>query len=74
MIFRQFKKNIGRKVRVTLNDGEVIEAKLIGANVESIDLESNYRDKKMEKGKTTLVHQRSIEYKNINKTVVLIRL
>ena len=32
LVLRQYNKNVGRKVRVTLIDGEIIEAKLVAAD------------------------------------------
>jgi ribosome maturation factor RimP len=73
LIWRQYKKNIGRKVRVTLNTGEVIEAKLIALQEEAIDLEWKSREKKPTgKGKITVVHHRTIERTDIKQTTVLI--
>lgn len=73
LVLRQYKKNIGRKVKVTLNEGEVIEAKMVAADDQVIELEWKSREKKPTgKGKVTVVNKRSIEYQNIKQTVVLI--
>ena len=73
LVLRQYKKNIGRKIKVTLNEGEIIEAKMIAANDQLIELEWKTREKKPTgKGKITVVNNRSIEYRDIKQTVVLI--
>jgi ribosome maturation factor RimP len=73
LVLRQFAKNIGRKVRLTLKSDEVIEAKMIGSSDDSVSLEWKTREKKITgKGKITIVHHRTINHKDINQTVVLI--
>ena len=52
---------------------EVIEAKMISATDDSIVLEWKSREPKPTgKGKITVVNKRTIRYKEISKTVVLI--
>ncbi len=73
LVLRQFAKNIGRKVRLTLKSEDVIEAKMIASNDESVSLEWKTREKKTTgKGKVTVVHHRTINHKDITQTVVLI--
>ena len=73
LVLRQYMKNVGRKVAVTLNDGEVIEAKMIAADDQSIELEWKSREKKPTgKGKITVVNKRIIEHRDIKQTIVLI--
>jgi ribosome maturation factor RimP len=73
LVLRQYKKNVGRKVKVTLNEGEIIEAKMVATNDQVIELEWKSREKKPTgKGKITVVNKRSIEYRDIKQTVVLI--
>lgn len=73
LVLRQYPKNVGRKVKVTLNDGEVIEAKMISATDKDIQLEWKSREKKPTgKGKITVVNKRTIEYQHIKQTIVLI--
>jgi len=73
LVLRQYKKNIGRKVQVTLIDGEVIEAKMITVGNQSIDLEWKSREKKPNgKGKITVVNKRLIKYRDIKQIIVLI--
>ena len=73
LVLRQYMKNVDRKVAVTLNDGEVIEAKMIAANDQNIELEWKSREKKPTgKGKITVVNKRIIEHLDIKQTIVLI--
>ena len=73
LVLRQYSKNVGRKVLVTLNTEEVIEAKLISATDEAIVLEWKSREPKPTgKGKVTVVNNRTIEYQDIKQTIVLI--
>lgn len=73
LVLRQYNKNVGRKVMVTLNTEEVIEAKLISATDEAIVLEWKSREPKPTgKGKVTVVNNRTIEYRDIKQTIVLI--
>ena len=73
LVLRQYKKNVGRKIKVTLNEGEIIDAKMIAANDQLIELEWKTREKKPTgKGKITVVNKRLIEYRDIKQTVVLI--
>ena len=73
LVLRQYMKNVGRKVTVTLNEGEIIEAKMIAANDQNIELEWKSREKKPTgKGKITVVNKRIIEHRDIKQTIVLI--
>lgn len=67
-LLRQFIKNIGRNVRVLLNDGKTMEGKLLDANEENIYIEY----KKKEKGKKAEVLQETIPFSGIKETKVLI--
>ena len=73
LVLRQYKKNIGRKVRVTLIDGEIIEAKMVAADDKGVELEWKSREKKPTgKGKITVVNKRLLDYQSIKQTIVLI--
>jgi ribosome maturation factor RimP len=73
LVLRQYMKNVDRKVAVTLNDGEIVEAKMIAANDQNIELEWKSREKKPTgKGKITVVNKRIIEHRDIKQTIVLI--
>ena len=73
LVLRQYKKNVGRKVRVTLIDGEIIEAKMVAADDTGIEIEWKSREKKPTgKGKITVVNNNFIDYQRIKQTIVLI--
>ena len=73
LVLRQYNKNVGRKVRVTLIDGEIIEAKLVAADDKGVELEWKSREKKPTgKGKITVVNDRLLDYQSIKQTIVLI--
>ena len=73
LVLRQYKKNVGRKVRVTLIDGEIIEAKMVAADDKGIELEWKSREKKPTgKGKITVVNNKLLNYQSIKQTIVLI--
>ena len=66
-IFRQYKKNIGRKVEVVLNDDTRQEGKLLEANENFIQLE--YTEGKNKKAVTVV---KDIPFDKIKQTTVLI--
>ena len=73
LVLRQYRKNVGRKVRVTLIDGEIIEAKMVAADDKGIELEWKSREKKPTgKGKITVVNNKLLNYQSIKQTIVLI--
>ena len=59
LLDRQFAKNIGRKLKVTMQTGEAIEGKLVGHNKEGLELEVDEQMKK-------------IAFKEIEKSVIMI--
>ena len=70
---RQFKKNIGRTLRVKTNSNETIEAKLETVNDELIVLSWSSREpKKIGKGKETVQNNREISYTDIKEAIVII--
>jgi len=70
---RQFKKNIGRTLKVKTADGE-IEAPLADANDEHIVLEWQAREpKQIGKGKETVQKRAEILYADIKEAVVVIK-
>jgi ribosome maturation factor RimP len=62
-VFRQFKNNVGRKVKVELNSGKSIEGKLVEAHEDKLVLE---------KKKKKDIQLETVEMKDINKTQVLV--
>lgn len=69
---RQFKKNIGRKLKVT-TVAEKIEAEITDANEEFIVLEWSAREpKQIGKGKETVKKRAEIKYEDIKEAIVII--
>ena len=69
---RQFKKNIGRKLKVT-TASEKIEANITDANEEFIVLEWTAREpKQVGKGKETVQKRAEIKYEDIKEAIVII--
>ncbi|WP_313804978.1 ribosome assembly cofactor RimP [Flavobacterium sp.] len=69
---RQFKKNIGRKLKVTTAEDK-IEAEITEANDEFIVLEWSAREpKQIGKGKETVQKRAEIKYEAIKEAVVII--
>ncbi|MBM6499701.1 MAG: ribosome assembly cofactor RimP [Flavobacterium sp.] len=70
---RQFKKNIGRTLKVKTQSGETIEAELVDAKEDFIILKWKSREpKKIGKGKETVENQREISYSEIKEAIVTI--
>ena len=70
---RQYKKNIGRNLKVKTTTSETIEAKLEAADDDKITLTWTAREpKKIGKGKETVIHQREIPYSDIKEAIVTI--
>jgi ribosome maturation factor RimP len=70
---RQYKKNIGRNLKVKTLSGEIIEAELAQANDDGIVLKWESREpKKIGKGKETVENQREIPYSEIKEAIVTI--
>jgi ribosome maturation factor RimP len=66
-LFRQYKKNLGRKVEVIFNDGTRIEGTLTDANEENITIEE-----KTGKGNKMTTKKTTILFNQIKHTTVLI--
>ena len=71
VLARQYKKNIGRKVEVSLLEGKAEEGKLIAVNDETIVIEYKQRIKEGKKKKTEII-QSEISFQDIKKTIVKI--
>jgi ribosome maturation factor RimP len=69
---RQYVKNIGRTVEITLNSGEIEEGILLAADENEVVLEQKKRIEEGKKKKNVVV-QTSFSFQNIKKTEVLIR-
>lgn len=68
---RQYRKNIGRKVEVSLLEGKAQTGVLTAVDENQITLEAKVRIKEGKKKKTSLV-QTQIPFDNIKKTIVKI--
>ena len=66
-LYRQYKKNIGRRVEVLMIDGSKTEGKLLSVNDDKIDIED-----KSGKGNKTAIKTTTILFNQIKQTKVLI--
>ncbi len=72
-LVRQYKKNIGRTLKVKLAT-EIVEAEITDANEEFITLEWEAREpKKVGKGKETVQKKQEIKYSEIKEATVTIK-
>lgn len=69
IFLRQYKKNIGRKVEVSLKNGSSKTGLLLDATDETLRIEEKIRLKEGKKKKTQII-ETAIPYDEINKTVV----
>jgi ribosome maturation factor RimP len=70
---RQYKKNIGRTLKVITSASEEIEATLLAADDEKITLEWQAREpKKIGKGKETVDKKADILYEDIKEAIVIV--
>ncbi|MDN3723357.1 ribosome assembly cofactor RimP [Aequorivita sp. SDUM287046] len=70
---RQFKKNIGRNIKVKTTNDEKFEGELISANEENCTLTWSAREPKpVGKGKVTVQKEATLPYKNIMEAKVMI--
>ena len=66
-LHRQYKKNIGRTIEVTMNDGSKREGKLTGVNDEEIIIEE-----RSGQGKKTVIKTTNILFNQVKHTKVLV--
>ncbi|MBG43612.1 MAG: ribosome assembly cofactor RimP [Aequorivita sp.] len=70
---RQYKKNIGRNLKIKTKDGEKIEGELTAANDDSFTLKWSAREPKpVGKGKVTVQKEATLPYKDIMEAKVMI--
>ena len=70
---RQYKKNVGRKLKVKTQQGETIEGELIQSNEEAITLQWKTREPKpVGKGKVTIQKEAVLPYNDIVEAKVMI--
>lgn len=73
VIPRQYKKNLGRKIKVKTSNGE-IEGNLVAATDEAITLEWKAREPKpIGKGKHTVQKKQEIAFSEINEAKVVLK-
>lgn len=71
---RQYAKNIGRELKLLLNDSSEVEGELGKADDEKITLILRYRKpKEVGKGKMDVVEEKEIPYSEIKKATVVIK-
>lgn len=71
---RQYAKNIGRDLKLLLNDSSETEGELVKADDEKITLILRYRKpKEVGKGKMDVVEEKEIPYSEIKKATVVIK-
>lgn len=71
---RQYAKNIGRDLKILLNDSSEVEGELVNVDEEKIILIIRYRKpKEVGKGKMDVVEEKEIPYSNIKKATVVIK-
>lgn len=71
---RQYAKNIGRDLKILLNDSSEVEGELVNVDEEKIILILRYRKpKEVGKGKMDVVEEKEIPYSNIKKATVVIK-
>lgn len=71
---RQYAKNIGRDLKILLNDSSEVEGELGNVDEEKITLILRYRKpKEVGKGKMDVVEEKEIPYSNIKKATVVIK-
>jgi ribosome maturation factor RimP len=72
-LVRQYKKNIGRKLKVKTTEDQEIEADLVDADESGISLEWKAREpKKIGKGKETVEKSVNLPYSEIKEAIVVI--
>ena len=70
---RQYKKNIGRTLKVKTQNNDVLEGKLVKVGDTEIELNWKAREPKpIGKGKVTVQKEAVLEYKNIVEATVVI--
>jgi Uncharacterized protein conserved in bacteria len=63
---RQYRKNIGRELKVFLQDGKELKGKLISVSESGIVLEAKMK----EKGKKAVLQEVNVAFEDIKKSVV----
>lgn len=70
---RQYKKNIGRVLKIVRNEGKDLEGELVSADEEGVVLKWSVREPKpVGKGKHTVEKEEKLNYTDIKKAIVKI--
>ncbi len=73
VVTRQYIKNVGRDLKVTMNSGEVHEGNLIKADEEGVVLEYSYKQRiEGRKKKEVIAEQLPLSYEDIKEAKVMI--
>lgn len=67
ILLRQYKRNIGRNVKVHLHDGKLLEGKIVDVNDETLKLQQE-----IGKGKKKELKEMDISFSDIKKTLVTV--
>lgn len=71
---RQFKKNLGREIRILMNDSTEVDGDLIKADEEKATLLMRFRKpKEIGKGKVDVEEEKEIPYSEIKKALVTVK-
>jgi len=72
-VIEQYKKNIGRDVKVVPIEGLVVKGELVEVTEEEIVVEHSYKERiEGRKKKETIVKQEKIKFNNIKETTIII--
>jgi len=71
-VFKQYEKNIGKKVKVQLNNGNVLIGKMVGADSKKGLLLEMKKREKIGKQKLVIKESLNINFKEINKTSIIL--
>ena len=71
---RQYVKNVGRKLEVTTQAGEILSGQLIHANESDFELSWKTREAKaVGKGKTTVTKNKTLPYQDVKTAKVIVQ-
>ena len=71
-VFKQYEKNIGKKVKVQLNNGNVLTGKMVGADSKKGLLLEVKKREKIGKQKLVIKESLNINFKEISKTSIIL--
>jgi ribosome maturation factor RimP len=72
-VFAQYKKNVGRDVKVKLKEGDKIEGKMIAATPEEITIQTTRKERiEGKKKKETIIEDHVLNMENVAETKIVI--